>query len=137
LDFSGRAIYSSAESLMPNYASMFAGLESRTAAVIQNIVAPPGGGSRARRLSLTTDFGVTVEVTDKFHIVDQFRYSNFRIPGQWLYVENTLFAPNLLTLPNPYSPATCPTAASPGCPQHTASSGADVITDSLSDFLRQ
>jgi hypothetical protein len=137
VDFSGRAIYSSAESLMPNYASMFAGLESRTAAAIQNIIAPPGGGADARRLSLTTDFATTVEVTDKFHIVDQFRYSNFRIPGKWLYLNNTLFAPTLLATPNPYSPATCPTITSAGCPQHTASSGADVITDSLSDFLRQ
>jgi hypothetical protein len=137
VDLSARAIYSDAESLMPNYASAFAGLESRTAAAIQNIIAPPGGGARSRRLSLTSDVGATVRVTDRFHLVDQFRYSNFRIPGSWLYVTNTLFAPNLLTTPNPYSAATCPTPTSPGCPQHTTSSGADVVTDSLSDFLRQ
>jgi hypothetical protein len=137
IDLSARAIYSSAESLMPDYASMFAGLESRTAAAIQNIVAPPGGGAKSRRLSLTSDFAATIRVTDRFHIVDQFRYTNFRIPGNWLYTTTTSFAPNLTTVPNSYSPAACPTATSPGCPQHTTSSGADVITDSLSDFLRQ
>jgi hypothetical protein len=134
---SGRVIYSSAESMMPNYASIFAGLESRTAAVLQSIVAPPGGGADAKRLSFTADYAATIEVTDKFHIIDQFRYSNFRIPGNWLYVESTLFAPTLLVAPNLYSPAACPTITSAGCPQHTSSSGADVITDSLSDFLRQ
>jgi hypothetical protein len=137
VDLSARATYSDAESLMPNFTSAFAGLESRTAAAIQNIIAPPGGGASSHRLSLATDVGVTFRVTDRFQIVDQFRYSNFRIPGSWLYVTNTVFAPNLLTTPNVYSPVTCPTATSPGCPQHTASSGADVITDSLSDFLRQ
>src|SRR5262249_34922368 len=116
---------------------MFSGLESRTAAAMQNIIAPPGGGAQARRLSLTTDYGVTIEVTDKFHIIDQFRYSNFRVPGNWLYVQSTLFAPTLLATPNVYSATSCPTITAPGCPQHTTSSGADVIADSLSDFLRQ
>src|SRR5581483_5091489 len=76
-------------------------------------------------------------VTDQFHIIDQFRYNNFRIPGNWLYMETTQFAPSLTTSPNVYSPTACPTATSAGCPQHTSSSGADVITDSLTDFLRQ
>jgi hypothetical protein len=137
VDMSGRVIYSDADSSMPDYASLFSGLESRTAAALQNIVSPPGGGAHSKRLSLTTDFAATYRLTDQFHIVDQFRYTNFRIPGNWLYLETTLFAPNLITTPNVYSPATCPTATSPGCPQHTSSSGADVITDSLTDFLRQ
>ena len=122
---------------MPNYSSLFSGLETRTAAAIQNIVAPPGGGANSKRLSLTTDIGVTVRVTDQFRIVDQFRYNNFRIPGNWLYVTNTFFAPSLTTTPNQYSPVTCPTITSPDCPQHTTSSGADVVTDGLTAFLRQ
>jgi len=137
VDFSGRVIYSNSESSMPNYGSLFSGLETRAATVIQNIVAPPGGGSSANRLSLTTDFAATVRVTDRFHIVDQFRYTNFRIPGNWLYVKNSFFGASLGAAPNIYSSAACPTATSAGCPQHTSSSGADVITDSLSDFLRQ
>jgi hypothetical protein len=137
LDFSGRAIYSQAESSLPNYGSMFTGLESRTAAAIQNIISPPGGGADARRLSLTVDSAATFRLTDKFHIIDQFRYSNFRIPGNWLYTTNSFFAPSLIAVPNAFSSAACPTITSPGCPQHTTSSGADVITDSLTSFLRQ
>jgi hypothetical protein len=137
VDIAARVVYSDAESLMPNFASMFAGLETRTATAIQNIVAPPGGGAQSHRLSLTTEFGVTVRLTDKFNLIDQFRYNNFRIPGNWLYTTNSLFAATLTTAPNLYSPANCPTITSLGCPQHTTSSGADVITDSLTDFLRQ
>ena len=122
---------------MPNFASMFAGLETRTATAIQNIVALAGGGAQSHRLSLTTEFGVTVRLTDKFSLIDQFRYNNFRIPGNWLYTTNSFFAATLTTVPNVYSPATCPTITSPGCPQHTSSSGADVTTDSLTGFLRQ
>ena len=137
VDIAARVVYSDAESLMPNFASMFAGLESRTATVIQNIVAPPGGGALSHRLSLTTEFGVTVRLTDKFNLIDQFRYNNFRIPGNWLYTTNSFFGATLGTVPNVYSPGDCPTITSPGRPQHTSSSGADVITDSLTDFLRQ
>lgn len=137
VDLSAHAIYSDAESSMPDYASMFAGLETRTRAAIQNIVAPAGGGADSHRLSLTADAAATVHVTEKFNIVDQFRYTNFRIPGTWLYTETTLFSATLTTPPNGFSPATCPTATSPGCPQHSSSSGADFITDRLTDFLRQ
>jgi hypothetical protein len=88
-------------------------------------------------LSLTSDFAATAYVTDKFHITEQFRYSNFRIPGSWLFLTNTLFATSLTATPAAYSITTCPTITSPGCPPHTASSGADVVTDNLSSFLRQ
>src|SRR5581483_10653546 len=122
---------------MPNYGSLFAGLETRTATIVQNIISPPGGGSEAHRLSLTTDLGVTFRVTDKLRLIDQFRYNNFRVPGNWLYQTNSFFGPTLGATANVFSAASCPTVTSSGCPQHTTSSGADVITDSLSDFLRQ
>ena len=137
VDLSARAIYSDADSSMPDFSSLFAGLESRTRAVVQNLVAPPGSGAASHRLSLTTDAAATFHVTDKFNIVDQFRYTNFRIPGTWMYTETTLFAPTMTTAPNQFSPATCPTVTSAGCPQHSSSSGADFVTDSLTDFLRQ
>ena len=50
---------------------------------------------------------------------------------------NSFLWGNSDAVPNVYSPANCPAITSPGCPQHTSSSGADVITDSLTDFLRQ
>lgn len=136
-DIAARVIYSDAESSQPNYQSLFAGLETRTATVLQNIFSPAGGGADSHRLSLTTDLGTTIRVTDKFHVVDQFRYNNFRIPGSWFYMTNSFFGPTLGAASNTYSAANCPTVTSPGCPQHTGSSGADVITDGLTDFLRQ
>ena len=137
VDVAARVVYSDASSVMPNYGSLFSGLETRTATVIQNIIAPPGGGADSDRLSLTADMGVTVRLTDKFSIVDQFRYNNFRVPGNWLYMTNSFFGPTLGATPNIYSAASCSTVTSPDCPQHTSSSGADVIADSLTDFLRQ
>ena len=137
VDVAARVVYSDASSVMPNYGSLFSGLETRTATVIQNIIAAPGGGANSDRLSLTADMGVTVRLTDKFSIVDQFRYNNFRVPGNWLYMTNSFFGPTLGATPNMYSAASCPTVTSSDCPQHTSSSGADVIADSLTDFLRQ
>jgi hypothetical protein len=137
LDIAARAVYSDADSSQPNFGSFFGGLETRTSTVMQNIFSPPGGGAASHRLSLTTDVGATYRLTDKFHLVDQFRYTNFRIPGSWLYMTNGFFGASLGAAPNVFSAANCPTINSPGCPQHTSSSGADVITDGLSAFLRQ
>jgi hypothetical protein len=137
LDVAARAIYSDADSSQPNFGSFFGGLETRTSTVIQNIFSPAGGGAASHRLSLTTDAGATFRVTDKFHLVDQFRYTNFRIPGSWLYMTNGFFGASLGAVPNVFSAANCPTITSPGCPQHTSSSGADVVTDGLTAFLRQ
>ncbi|PYY12925.1 MAG: hypothetical protein DMG60_22970, partial [Acidobacteria bacterium] len=96
------------------------------------------GPAKSRRVNTTADFATTVHVTDRFRIVDTFRFSNFRIPGSWLLSENDLFGANLLSTPNTYNPATCPppfTAAA--CPQHTASSGPDVIQSTINNFLGQ
>ena len=136
VDVAARAVYSDASSSMPDYGSLFAGFESRTATVIQNIIAPPGGGANSSRLSLTADLGVTFRVTDKLRLINQLRYTNFRVPGNWLYMTNSFFGSSLGAAPNVYSAASCPTITSPGCPQHTSSSGADVIADSLTNFLR-
>ena len=130
---SGRLNYSDAEANDPNTAELFNGLSRnrlRTFALT--------GGAGAHRISLSADFGATISVTEKFRIVDSFRYETFRIPGNWSLVTNNLFAVNLLTAPNTFTPATCPppfTAAT--CPQHVAGSAADVIQDVRNDFLKQ
>jgi hypothetical protein len=84
------------------------------------------------------DFGATVSLTDRLRLIDTFRFSNFRIPGNWSLLTNSFFAANLLTTPNTFDPTTCPppfTAAT--CPQHNTSSGADITNDFLFAFLRQ
>lgn len=134
LDLSGRLSYASADADLPNFNQVFSGLESRTRARVQSEL----GNSVTHRLSLNADFGVTARVTDRLRIVDSFRYDNFRLPGFFSLLTNTLFGATLLSNPNVFNPATCPppfTAAT--CPQHSASSGPDTIQENFFDFLRQ
>jgi hypothetical protein len=133
VDMSGRLNYSDAEATVPSTFELFNGLSRNRLRAFAL-----AGSAGAHRLSLNVDYAITVSVTDKFRIVDSFRYENFRIPGNWGLVTNNLFAVNLLTNPNVFTPATCPppfTAAT--CPQHIAGSAADVIQDVRNDFLKQ
>lgn len=134
VDFSGRLNYSDAEADTPSYSEFFDGFTTRNRVRRSSLT----GGAIAHRISLAGDFAATVRVTDKFRIVDSFRYDNFRIPGSWGLTTLNFFSPSLAVNPNTFSPATCPppfTAAT--CPQHNASSSADVIGDVRNDFLRQ
>jgi hypothetical protein len=133
VDFSGRLNYSDAEADLPDTSELFNGLA-------RNRLRAFGvtGSALAHRISLAGDWGATIRVTDKFHIVDTFRYDAFRIPGNWSLFTANLFGATLLSNPNVFSAATCPppfTAAT--CPQHTASSAADLIVDNRNDFLGQ
>lgn len=133
VDFAGRINYSDAEADMPSTSELFNGLKSNRLRGINMT-----GESLSHRISLAGDFATTVRVTDKFRIVDTFRYDAFRIPGTYSWVTANLFAANLLIAPNAFTPATCPppfTAAT--CPQHVNGSAADLIVDNRSDFLRQ
>ncbi|HYM77937.1 MAG TPA: hypothetical protein VE377_18325 [Candidatus Dormibacteraeota bacterium] len=134
LDLSARASYSSSPSDVSNWYEHFAGLATRTRERDGQISGP----SSAKRIVGNADFGATIHVTEKLRFIDSFRFSNFRIPGQWNLTTTQLFAATLLSTPNVFNPATCPppfTAAT--CPQHSASSGADITQDQRFDFLRQ
>jgi len=134
LDISGRFNYTDADGKVPNYIETFNGLLTRTR---QRIFADTGF-AKARRLSATGDLGLTYWITDQLRLVDDFRSDNFRTPGSWSYMTTSLFGATLLSNPNQFSPATCPppfTAAT--CPQHSASSSADIIQDHWNDLLRQ
>ena len=89
-----------------------------------------------------------IRSTDKFRILDSFRYDNWRTPGLWDTSETNIFGqmqPGLVGLAQPqavFTAATflslCPapyTAAT--CPPHTASSSADVVNGPTSSFLGQ
>ena len=78
------------------------------------------------------------------------RYDNWRIPSMWATADTNLFATppgagqtGLLLPISTVTPATfatlCPTAPynGPNCPQHNASSGADVTNELVSQFLGQ
>ena len=134
VDMSGRLNYSDAEASNPSTAELFDGLITRNR--VRNFALT--GSSLAHRISLAGDLAVTFRVTDKFRIVDSFRYDGFRIPGDWGLTTSNLFGATLLSSENVFTPATCPppfTAAT--CPQHSASSSADLIVDARNDFLGQ
>lgn len=135
LDVSGRFSYSNAEARMPTAAEVFTGLSTRSRLRSLDF----SGGSLTHRLSVTADLGLTFSVTDKFRIVDEFRFDNFRIPSGWTFLTTSLFGAALTSIPNTFDPTTtCPppfTAAT--CPQHNTSSGADIVNDALSNFLKQ
>jgi hypothetical protein len=134
LDLSASYSYSGGDTSIPAYSEVFDGLitRSRTRAFLQ------AGSTSGRRISSVAELGITLHVTDRLRLVDRFLFDNFRIPGGWNLLTGTLFGATLLSTPNVFSPATCPppyTAAT--CPQHNASSGADVITDLRNNYLSQ
>jgi len=133
-DISARVSYSGSKSNISNWYEDFSGLATRTREAVGDITGPSG----AKRIVSNADFGLTFHVSDRFRLVDSFRFSNFRSPATWDLTTNQLFAATLAATPNAFSAATCPppyTAAT--CPQHSASSGADVTEDQRYDFLRQ
>lgn len=134
IDMAGRVSYSGSDSDRPDYGETFNGFISKSGLLSSTQTGP----ASARRVNTTVDYGITINVTDKFRIVDDFRFSNFRIPGTWTPLEDDFFGLNLLSTPNAYNPATCPppfTAAA--CPQHNSKSGPDVIQAAVSNFLGQ
>ncbi|HEY7405342.1 MAG TPA: hypothetical protein VIB39_17580 [Candidatus Angelobacter sp.] len=134
VDLSGRFSYTGATAENPAFDEAFNGLITRSRARITSML----GSSTAQRISSSADFGITFPVNDRLHLIDTFRFDNFRIPTGWNYTTNSFFGATLLSPANVFSPATCPppfTAAT--CPQHNASSGADVVVDALNQFIKQ
>jgi hypothetical protein len=134
LDMSGRISYSGSESDRPNYLETFNGLITRSA----DRGFQQSGPASSRRINTSVDYATTIRVTDKFRMVDTFRFSNFRIPSRFLLSETDQFGATLTSVPNAYNPATCPppfTAAA--CPQHTSSSGPDMTSANINNFLGQ
>lgn len=137
LDISGRAIYSSASSDRLLFSENFNGLLTRTFQRAYSVADTVPAS--ARRVSVTTDLGLTVHLSDRLRLVDTFRFNDFRIPSTWNFLSTSVFGNTLLTTPNVFSPATCP---GPGfnastCPQHSTSSGADVDNEQVHNFLGQ
>ena len=133
VDLTGSVSYTSGELKMPGYAELFDGFGRGNVrdSVTDNAVL-------VSRVAALADFAAVINVTDRFRIVEKFRFNNFRLPGTLASLNNDLYAANLLTTPNVFSPATCPapyTAAT--CPQHTSSSGADATVETHGSFFKQ
>ncbi len=136
--------YSSANNSVPDFSEIVNDYVSRSG----SRGSTTGGPADAKRVSVNADWSGTYAVTDKFRILDAFRYDNWRTPGLWDTAETNIFGqmqPGLVGLAAPqavFTAATflalCPapyTAAT--CPNHTASSSADIVNGPTSSFLGQ
>lgn len=124
LDFVGHAAYAWSNSETPLF-EFFSGRESRTNLRQFNV-----GGSPARASSITAtiEAGATYNLTDKLRLVDNFRFNNYRTPGNFLLNEFDFFGSSMLS-----NPALFPLST----PAHTSSSGPDIINELFRRFLGQ
>jgi hypothetical protein len=110
-----------------------------------------GGPANAKRVSVNANWSGVYSVSDKFRILDTFRFDAWRTPGLWNSAENNIFGQNqpalsgLVGLADPQAVFTaanflslCPapyTAVT--CPSHSASSSADTVNGPTAQFLGQ
>jgi hypothetical protein len=141
---SGSLGYSTANNTVPDFNEIVNDYVSRSG----SRGGTTGGPADAKRVSVNAHWSGAYSVSDKFRVVDSFRYDNWRTPGLWDTSETNLFGqlqPGLLGLAQPqavFTAATflslCPapyTAAT--CPSHSASSSADSVDGPTSTFLGQ
>jgi hypothetical protein len=106
-----------------------------------------GGPVKTKRVSVNADWSGVYAVNDQLRIVDMFRYDNWRIPGAWDTADTTSFGTpspgpgvvGMLLAPGTFNSTNCPAAPynQASCPQHTASSAADMTNEIAMQFLAQ
>jgi hypothetical protein len=133
--------YSSSDNTIPDFNETVIGWTARTSS--------PGGTTAgpadAKRISIDGSWSGIYSVTDKFRIQDSFHYNNWRIPGLWNSdlgsLFNTITGGTGLGAPVGYFvTANCDLTngySGPTCPNHTASSGADLVDAYNWNFLKQ
>jgi hypothetical protein len=139
-EMSGSVGYSTSNNVIPDFLETVNGYTARTA----ERGSTTGGPADAKRVSVNADWTGVYAVTDKLRILDMFRYDNWRIPGMWALDETNIFGtgfPGLVGLQQSeavFNTVNCPVASNAvTCPQHAASSAADVITGLATSFLGQ
>src|SRR5271154_6590951 len=141
---SGSLGYSTANNSVPDFNEVVNDFVSRNG----SRGGTTGGPADAKRVSVNANWSGVYSVTDRFRILDSFRYDNWRTPGLWNTDETNIFGqlqPGLVGLEQPQALFTaanfislCPapyTAAT--CPNHIASSSADIVNGLTSSFLGQ
>jgi hypothetical protein len=143
----GSAGYSDANNEVTGFSEIINDYTSRTA----QRGSTAGGPTAAKRISVQANWTGDYRLTDKLDIVDEFSFDDWRIPSMWATAETNLFGTppqaagqtGLLLPIASVTPATfaavCPAAPynSMYCPQHTATSAADVVNELVSQFLGQ
>ncbi|HUO33733.1 MAG TPA: hypothetical protein VMU43_01965 [Candidatus Acidoferrum sp.] len=140
---SGSFSYTSADNSIPDFLESVNAWTARTSSRGETT----GGPAKAKLVSVNADWSGVYAITDKFRVLDFFRYYNWRTPGIWDSAETTLFgapAPAAgvvgLALPIGQFTSACNTGNGfngSTCPQHSASSAADVSNGLSMQFLGQ
>jgi len=132
-EFSGGFTYSKSTYDLPSYRELFTGLSSRTRSVFDNFV----GNIQNKRFNGNAEFGATWRVNDHLSIQESFHWNNNRLPGLFNINENQLFSSSMAITANPYLLANCATINAAGCPQHSSSSGPDILSGVYSNYWAQ
>ncbi len=140
---SGSVGYGSSDYNFSNLAEVMNGWTARTA--VRGTTA--GGPINTKRVSVNANWSGVYSINERFRILDQFQYDNWRIPGVWDTADSTVFgtpspAPGvvgMLLSPGTFNSTNCPAAPynQASCPQHTSSSAADITHEIASQFLAQ
>jgi hypothetical protein len=132
--------YSSSDNTIPNSDETVIGWTTRTGSPGETTTGP----AEAKRISVDGDWSGVFSVTSKFSTEDFFHYNNWRIPGQWDSVLGSLFdapgATGLGASVGLFVTANCDAAnnySGPTCPNHTATSAADLTDAYNANFLKQ
>ena len=140
LEMSGSLGYSTSDNVIPGFLETVDGFTARTAERGSTAAGP----ATAKRVSVNANWSSVYTVTNKLSILDQFRYDNWRIPGMWALNETNVFGTGFAGLAGlqqteaVFNPTNCPLGSNAvTCPQHAASSAADVTTGLASTFLGQ
>ena len=155
LTMSGQLSYAKANSYSNDYLESFFGNTARTFEQLTSQAGP----TDAKRVTVVGDWAGTYSMSDKLRLVDEFGYSNYRIPGAWNFAFASTFARTNPSGPTPsmlVPPAISPqatiaatiaqfdAACSPSngytgatCPHHGSSSPADQSFGSDVRFLGQ
>ena len=140
---SGSVGYSTSDYHFSDLSEVVNGWTSRTA--VRGRTA--GGPIKTTRVSVNANWSGVYSVNEKFRILDQFQYDNWRIPGVWDTADTTVFgtpspAPGvvgMLLSPGVFNSTNCPAAPynQASCPQHTTGSAADITNEIATQFLGQ
>lgn len=97
IQMNGRVRYTGANTTLADYNEYFNGLESRT-----NLrAATTTGYSTAKRISVSADYGIVWQVSQKIALSDQYDFWDFRQPGTTFMSEVDQNGSSMLTPPGP------------------------------------
>ncbi|MGC1293210.1 MAG: hypothetical protein WA855_18175 [Candidatus Acidiferrales bacterium] len=139
---SGSFGYSSSDNTVPNFNETMIGWTTRTSSPGSTTAGP----AETKRDSVDGDWSGVYSVTNNFSIEDFFHYNNWRIPGMWDSELGSLYntiAGTGLGLGAPvgfFVAANCDAGdnySGSTCPNHTATSAADLVDAYNANFLKQ